>query len=45
MKYFVSAGTTRGSPVASWYCVSTLSITMFGHQSVLEAGPIQPFPA
>ena len=36
---------TRGSPVASWYCSRTLSMTMRGHQSLLLAGPIMPSAA
>ena len=28
--------------MASWYWVSVFSITMFGHQSLFFAGPIQP---
>ena len=38
-------GMTRGSPVNSWYCVSALSMTMRGHQSSLDAGPIMPLGA
>ena len=36
-------GMTRVSPVSSWYWVRTLSITMRGHQSFVDAGPIMPF--